>query len=934
MNSVMDGSTLEFAVRAIGWALFHSLWQGALIAAITALLLRTLEARSARARYLTAGVGLAFVVVAWGVTAASVGRAPAPPTAGDVRASITPLALTPPDGAGDFAFGPAIRPLSPDALRDDRDEDAWRTRLDAWAPVVVPLWLAGVVLLSLRLIAGWFAVERLRHAPSQAIPARVIATLARLTAHLDIRRPVRVVASAMVQVPTVIGWLRPVVLLPVSALAGLAPAQLDAILAHELAHIRRHDYAINALQSIADVLLFYHPACWWLSSRIRIEREHCCDDVAVSSSGDRLTYARALADLEALRVETRLALAATDGPLLQRVRRLVTPPIPSRPPLGLAMAAPAVLAVVLGITVVQVVAKTAGDAAGAQSAAPSPARIVPGNLGGLQGQVTDGRTGAPIGGTTVEVVGPAQSAYPRTDADGRYEAVDLEPGAYTVSVSERGYVLGHYGDDTATAMDNGARVDVRPGRVTAGIDIRLAEAASISGRILDDQGRPIPRVEVELMRDGTAATAGRPRAIGFAQSGADGSYRIRDVRPGDYVVRAYEGSDVPSLELGRALTYGSTFYPSATDMADAQRLHLYPGQELFDIEVVVRPSPKFRVTGTVSDASGPLPEGLRVAMHGMSPNRVADGLSAAVDAAGRFELVGVVPGDYMILVNDPRRTPRWVSTMRLLTVDGDLTDLEIRAMPGAQVEGRVVADSRSTSPLDVSGVQVGFIRHLDEQRGGFVGGGVSPVSADGRFALESPGGAVSVEVNGIPSGWTIKSIGLDGQDVGDGPLDFGGGRRELEIVLTDKLTTIAGVVVDRAGRTRPNYSVIIFPDDPTLWHRSSRFILAARSNNAGRFTIDAVPPGRYLAVAVPALPMNVWMDPDVLARLQTIAEPLRLTEGQQLTISIRASAAPEGLGARLELAAPGAPFVTGRFVLRVSAVAPARGTGQIGQPGV
>ena len=106
------------------------------------------------------------------------------------------------------------------------------------------------------------------------------------------------------QVPSVVGWLRPVILLPASALTGLSPAHLDAIIAHELAHVRRHDFAVNLLQTAAEILLFYHPACWWISRRIRAEREHCCDDIAVSLCGDRLLYATALADLEALRGST------------------------------------------------------------------------------------------------------------------------------------------------------------------------------------------------------------------------------------------------------------------------------------------------------------------------------------------------------------------------------------------------------------------------------------------------------------------------------------------------------------------------------------------------------------------------------------------------------------------------------------------------------
>ena len=95
----------------------------------------------------------------------------------------------------------------------------------------------------------------------------------------------------MVEVPTVIGWLRPVVLMPASALSGMGPQQLEAILAHELAHIRRHDYLVNLLQTVVETLLFYHPAVWWLSGRIRVERENCCDDLAVSLCGDPYAYA-------------------------------------------------------------------------------------------------------------------------------------------------------------------------------------------------------------------------------------------------------------------------------------------------------------------------------------------------------------------------------------------------------------------------------------------------------------------------------------------------------------------------------------------------------------------------------------------------------------------------------------------------------------------
>ena len=202
---------------------------------------------------------------------------------------------------------------------------AWS--VDEWLPLFVSVWLAGVALLTLRLFSGWMWVQRMKSHGARPAPEALQTAAERLMRRLHIGRAVRLLESTSVSVPTVIGWLKPVVLLPTSALAGLAPNQMEAILAHELAHIRRHDYIVNLFQTVVETLLFYHPAVWWLSRRIRAERENCCDDLAVSLCGDPVAYAAALAELEGLRSTTgELVLAATGGSLLQRVRRLLGVP--------------------------------------------------------------------------------------------------------------------------------------------------------------------------------------------------------------------------------------------------------------------------------------------------------------------------------------------------------------------------------------------------------------------------------------------------------------------------------------------------------------------------------------------------------------------------------------------------------------------------------
>lgn len=197
-------------------------------------------------------------------------------------------------------------------------------RVAAARPWLLAAWGVGVLLLSFRLSIQWISAQRLTQRRTRPAPREATRALAALATRLRITRPVRLLESAAVAVPTALGAFRPVVLFPFSALTGLSPDQLEALLAHELAHVRRHDYLVNFAQCVVETLFFYHPAVWWISHRIRIEREKCCDDLAVAATGDARAYARALVDLEQLRGGSlQLALAADgSGPLWNRVARL------------------------------------------------------------------------------------------------------------------------------------------------------------------------------------------------------------------------------------------------------------------------------------------------------------------------------------------------------------------------------------------------------------------------------------------------------------------------------------------------------------------------------------------------------------------------------------------------------------------------------------
>jgi hypothetical protein len=210
-----------------------------------------------------------------------------------------PLAVTP-------AAKPAPSNSSPDAL-----------------PWLVEAWLIGVAFFSLRTAGGFLLLGRQQRKPSIAVSGRLLETGRTLQRRLGLNRAIRFCECTWLQAPAVIGWFRPIVLLPITALTGLSEEQLESVIAHELAHIKRLDAFVNVFQVFVETLLFYHPAIWWLNQRIRAEREHCCDDMAVSLCGNAVEYARALTIMEEWRSAPVLAMAANRSPLAERVVRLL-----------------------------------------------------------------------------------------------------------------------------------------------------------------------------------------------------------------------------------------------------------------------------------------------------------------------------------------------------------------------------------------------------------------------------------------------------------------------------------------------------------------------------------------------------------------------------------------------------------------------------------
>jgi beta-lactamase regulating signal transducer with metallopeptidase domain len=289
-------------MNALAWTLIHFVWEGGVIVAALALVLRF--TRPANARYLICCGAMVLMLASAAATFAvlsdsGIGTQPI----ASVQTSVPALASS---------------PVAAELKK--------RSQFSDYLPWLVYLWIGGVLALSLRTGAGFVVAQRLKRRHSSPLPPLWEERFRRLAQRLEIDRTVRACESAIAEVPALVGWLKPVVLVPASALMGLPAPEIEALLAHELAHIRRHDYLVNLLQTAIETLLFYHPAVWWTSRQIRAERENCCDDLAVAVCGDVLTYARALTRLDQMRpAAPKIAMASNGGSLLARIRRLVRP---------------------------------------------------------------------------------------------------------------------------------------------------------------------------------------------------------------------------------------------------------------------------------------------------------------------------------------------------------------------------------------------------------------------------------------------------------------------------------------------------------------------------------------------------------------------------------------------------------------------------------
>jgi hypothetical protein len=529
-------------------------------------------------------------------------------------------------------------------------------------------------------------------------------------------------------------------------------------------------------------------------------------------------------------------------------------------------------------------------------------RPLTGGSGVIRGRVTS-PSGSPLATATVTLASTTALRPPRsasTNSDGRFTFDSLPSGEYLVGAAKTAYVTS---DNINRDALSGAQVRLAEGEVRTDVDLVLARPAAIAGRVLDEFGEPYEGALVSLWQMRHEAGRRRLVGVGFSTNPTDdrGRYRLFDVPPGRYLVAASPGVATSAQPIGDIPGYAVTYFPAAVAPGDAQPVDITGATTVADLDIALVRTPTARVTGRVVRSNRPPGQvGLvQVTLETSSRSKSIGGppFSAIREQDGGFQFRNVPPGDYVIQVDSSRLTGSLEGDFatQFVTVTGtNVTNVLLQPDAGSTIAGHLTFDGRDPPATpDFAIVPESADADLAPRQARSVAR--AEVRPDLTFEIGGVHGPRRIEITDSREGWTLKSVFANGVDVTDRALLFGQPQQSLsdvEIVLTNRLTELAGNVTDSRGDLTRNYALLVFPTDRDRWYSGSRFFRRAVANANGSFALRGLPPGDYYVapVSVADVPRDgeiAWQDPDFLDSIAVSAARVTLTEGQKTSASAR-----------------------------------------------
>ncbi len=547
--------------------------------------------------------------------------------------------------------------------------------------------------------------------------------------------------------------------------------------------------------------------------------------------------------------------------------------------------------------------------------------------GRIKGRIVAADTGTPVRRAQVRLTGSeVGSKTAMTDAEGRFEFRELPAGRFNVSATKSGFVNVQYGQ--TRPFESGKTIELADAQLLDKADIALPRGSVISGRLLDEFGDPVPDAMVSAMRSTWSNGRRKLQPAGrTAQTNDLGQFRLFGLPPGEYYVSgSAAGGQMMQVEMALSATmagsssasgsnptsgYAPTYFPGTTNGGEAQRITLTVGQEAQNTDFALVPVKLARVSGIVLNSEGRPAEGTMInAVPRSSDNTnplFSMGLSGRTDKTGAFTISHVPPGEYILQTRAVQVFSAGDGNRMVFSMTrGDAgSGSEVAAVPlsvnGDDVNNVVVVTSKggtATGSLIYEGGAKPDVKNpvriratpFDADGPALLDPASAAVKADNTFELGGLAGGRVIRVVNPPSGWTLKAVKLNGQDITDTGADFKPGEAVtgLDIVLTNKLTEVSGVVKGGDGEAIKDYTVVVFSENEDVWTiPQTRHIAGVRPDQDGKFQFRNLPPGSYYAVAVEYIEQGAWGDPDLLKQLKDKASTFSLNEGEKKTLDLK-----------------------------------------------
>jgi hypothetical protein len=526
--------------------------------------------------------------------------------------------------------------------------------------------------------------------------------------------------------------------------------------------------------------------------------------------------------------------------------------------------------------------------------------------GSIRGRVTD-TAGHPIARAEVSAgpdAGQVEGRITLTDTDGRYEIANLPEGTYTIVVNKTNYVRTSWGE--ARPEGPGKRIPLADGQKLANMNVRVAHAGAITGRVVDEFGDPVSDVFIQSMRYQYVQGSWRLLPSGRGGRTNDlGEFRIFGLTPGQYVVSAtLRDFSANTSDTNDRSGYAPTFYPGTGNPADAQRLAIAPGQTITGITLPLLPIQTAKISGTVVDVDGRPPASGFVNVTAKSAATVMN-MGVPLRNEGQFTVNGVPPGEYIVRAMNQNGNSAEGAVAEVTVSGSDVTGLQLVMAKPSTIHGRIIftESANGSSPPKPTAFDLGAVR---EWAIGQPVRSPSKIKDDGTFDISlltghvqlraapvGPGQGVNGPPPGTPPPWRINRVLFNGADVGDSGLDvpLNGTIDDVVVEMTNHSSEATGSVTDADGKIVRDVFVIVFAQDPARWTVQTRWLAVSRPGLDDKFHARLLA-GEYYVVAMSDVEPNAWTDPDFLSLAREHAIKFAIADGETKTIDLRLSPAP------------------------------------------